>query len=135
MSATLPTRASALLDAKNLVVLTTLNEDGSPHSTPVWALRDGDDILLSTVTKRRKAQNLARDPRASVVVTDPDDPATYFSINGSVTITPDDDKQLLNALSNKYLGGPYPVPEGPRNVRVRVRLTPTHVIAQYAPAT
>ncbi|WP_028922668.1 PPOX class F420-dependent oxidoreductase [Pseudonocardia acaciae] len=133
MTDKLPERAKELLDGTELVVLTTLNADGSPHSTPIWALRDGDDVLMSTVARRVKARNLERDPRASVVVIDPENPVRYFSINGSVAVSLDEDRRVLDQLSIKYMGKPYP-PEDAANVRVVLRLTPSRVTAQYEPA-
>ncbi len=130
----LPPRAVELLGGTGLVVLTTLNADGSPHSTPVWALCEGGQIVMSTVSKRKKARNLARDPRASVVVLDAANPACYFSVSGEAILTPDDDRRVLDRLAQMYLGAPYPA-EDPKNVRLAVRLRPTHVIAQYQPAT
>lgn len=129
----LPDRAKELLDGPNLVVLTALRADGTPHSTPVWAMRDGDDVLMSTITRRVKARLLEADPRASVVVIDPDKPVSYFSINGTVSSEPDPEHRVLEALSLKYLGATYP--EEPANVRVTLRLRPERVIAQYEPAT
>jgi PPOX class probable F420-dependent enzyme len=130
----LPERARELLDGRNLVVLTTLNPDGSPHSTPVWAMRSGDAILMSTLTERVKARNLIRDPRASVVVLDPDNPVSYFSINGTARLDPDPSRRVLDSLSRKYLGTAYPIEEAPEKVRVTIRLEPARVVAQYEPA-
>lgn len=129
----LPERAKELIDAKNVGALTTLGADGTPHTTPVWIDRDGDDVLMSTTTNRVKARNLERDPRAGVLVIDPDNPVGYFSINGLVTLEPDEEKALLERLSIKYLGEVYP--EEPHNVRVTIRLRPTRIIAQYVRAS
>lgn len=134
MSHTLPERARQLLAEPLLVVLTTLNPDGSPHSTPVWADWDGRCIVMSTLTKRAKYRNLTRDPRASVVLLDPELAVRYFCVNGSVEIEPDDDRAVLHRLSQKYLGTPYPLAEGPDQVRVTLRLAPDHVIGQYEAA-
>lgn len=131
----LPERARELLDGKNLVVLTTLDADGTPHSTPVWAMRDGDDVLMSTLSRRAKARHLERDPRASVVVLDPENPVGYYSINGTVEVTPDERGVVLHELSLKFLGVAYPPEQGPENVRVTLRLRPERVIAQVEPAT
>ena len=96
-------------------------------------MREGDDVLISTITRRRKAKNLAHDPRASVVLMDPEYAPRYFSISGSVELEPAEDGRVLNALSLKYLGVEYPE-ESPDNVRVTIRLRPRRVIAQYEPA-
>jgi PPOX class probable F420-dependent enzyme len=130
MTDTLPDRAKRLLAGRNPVVLTTLNADGTPHSTPVWAMYDAGEIVMSTLTKRRKHRNLSRDPRVSVVLLDPDDPIAYVSVNGAVRLSPDEDRAVLNALSQQYLGTPYPIDEGPQNVRVTLRLRPDHVSGQ-----
>ena len=51
-------------------VLGTTNEDGSAHLTVMWYVLEGDEIMLNTAAGRRKPENLARDPRASLIVPD-----------------------------------------------------------------
>jgi general stress protein 26 len=58
-------KVRALFDGKNLAVLSTLEPDGTPHSTVVWVKRDGDDLLFAFPKNRRKTTNLNRDPRAT----------------------------------------------------------------------
>jgi PPOX class probable F420-dependent enzyme len=130
LTETLPDRARQLLANAEPVVLTTLNPDGTPHSTPVWAMCDGDEVVMSTLTKRAKFRNVSRDPRVSVVLLDPVDPLKYVTVSGSVRLVPDEDKAVLNDLSRLYLGTPYPIDEGPRNVRVTLRLRPDRAIGQ-----
>jgi hypothetical protein len=48
--------------------LTTLNEDGSPHTTSVGALYHAGSCWFQTGEHNRKARNVARDPRCSVSV-------------------------------------------------------------------
>ena len=48
--------------------LTTLNDDGSPHVTPVGALWFDGAFWFQTGAGTRKARNVARDPRCSVAV-------------------------------------------------------------------
>jgi hypothetical protein len=48
--------------------LTTVNEDGSPHVTPVGALWLDGTFWFQTGTGTRKARNVARDRRCSVAV-------------------------------------------------------------------
>jgi PPOX class probable F420-dependent enzyme len=128
MTTSLPAKATELLDANVLVVLSTLNPDGSVQSTPVWAMLDGDDVLISTTQDRKKARNLEADPRVSVLVLDPADAFSYFSINGTATVTLDE-HGLIDTLAHRYTGGPYTF-DGPDAVRVVVRVTPEHVVGQ-----
>lgn len=48
--------------------LTTLNDDGGPHVTPVGALWLDGSFWFQTGATTKKARNVARDPRCSVAV-------------------------------------------------------------------
>lgn len=48
--------------------LTTVNEDGSPHVTPVGAMWHDGTFWFQTGKGTRKGRNVARDPRCSVAV-------------------------------------------------------------------
>jgi PPOX class probable F420-dependent enzyme len=78
----------------------------------VWLKRDGDDVLFSTTKQRQKGRNLARDPRVSIVVVDPDDPYNFAEIRGRADLTDDPDNALGNALTQEYLGTDAP-PDAP----------------------
>jgi PPOX class probable F420-dependent enzyme len=128
MSIELPQHAKDLLDAATLVTISTINKDGSPHSTIVWAKRDGDDVLISTIVGRVKERNMRRDPRISVVIPDPADALRYFSVNGTVSMTTDGGPELIEELSQKYDGKVFTDDQGTDCVRVVVRLTPERII-------
>jgi PPOX class probable F420-dependent enzyme len=129
MSTTLPDLARRLLDAPTFVVLTTLNPDGSPQSSVMWVKRDGDDVVFSTVRGRRKARNMERDPRVSLIAYDPANPYQYVEVRGSVTLTEVGGRELINELSEKYTGKPYDM-DGPDAVRVVCRLAPERVVGR-----
>jgi hypothetical protein len=61
-------------DARNARTtwLTTLNDDGRPHVTPVGALWLDGTFWFQTGRITRKARNVARDARCSVAVSIPD---------------------------------------------------------------
>jgi PPOX class probable F420-dependent enzyme len=126
---TLPDKAKQLLDGKNLVAMTTLNADGSPQTTPVWVGRDGDDILISTVKDRLKGRNVARDPRISVMIINPDDWQSYFEFSGTAVVTDDPTSQLINDLAHKYIDADYTF-DPPGAQRIIVRLSPEKVVGQ-----
>lgn len=107
MPTALSDRLKALLDGPVFVVLGTVQPDGSPQLSPVWAKRDGDDVLISTTVDRRKAKNLDRDPRADVVVQDPESPYEYAEIRGTAETTTEGGQALIDELSLKYTGKPY----------------------------
>jgi PPOX class probable F420-dependent enzyme len=119
--------ARRLVDEPTFAVLSTTNPDGGPQASVVWVKRDGDDILVSTIRGRRKTRNMERDPRVSVVLYDPADPYSYAEVRGTVTITTAGGRDLIEQLSLKYDGKPFPV-EGPDRIRVVVRVHPERII-------
>jgi PPOX class probable F420-dependent enzyme len=62
--------ADELLDSPLIANLATLNPDGTVHLVPVWFLRDATALLIPTAGTSRKALNLERDPRATVMLHD-----------------------------------------------------------------
>ena len=58
------------LHEPRVAVLGTTNQDGSAHLTVMWYALEGDEIMFNTAAGRRKPENLARDPRASLIVPD-----------------------------------------------------------------
>ncbi len=121
--------ARRLLDARAFFVLGTVNADGSPQSSVVWARHDGDDVLFSTIRGRRKTRNMERDPRITLCAYDPENPYSYVELRGSVTMTEEGGDALIDELSRAYTGKPWSDPH-PGSVRVVCRLTPTHVVAR-----
>lgn len=126
----LPDAARALLDAANFATIATIEPDGRPQLSVVWVRRDGDDVLVSTIIGRRKHTNLSRDPRATVLVYPAEAPYTYVEVRGSVTMTEEGGRELIDELSHKYTGGRYTYDDGTDNVRVVVRLTPEKVVVR-----
>jgi PPOX class probable F420-dependent enzyme len=114
-------RIRALLDGRNVATVATLAADGSPHTSVVWILRDGDTVLFSTTVNRQKARNLQRDPRISLTVFASDNPYQSVDIRGTVELTEDAEKSLPALLSQKYLGEAPPAePADVRRFVVRV---------------
>ncbi len=126
--ATLPGAFKKLIDDKIEVVVGTVNRDGSPQLSVMWATYDGDDILLSTIEGRAKWRNWQRDPRTSALIFDKDAGYGYVEIRGTVRMTHDGGPELINRLSEHYYGRPWTGDDGTDHVRVVVRLTPEHVV-------
>ena len=55
------------LATKEVVVLATVQADGSPIAMPVWFLHSPDALTLISEADTQKVRNLRRDPRVSVV--------------------------------------------------------------------
>lgn len=100
--------ARRLVDGPNDAVLSTLLPDGAPKCDVVWVGRDGDRLLVATDAKSIKARNAANDGRVALAVTARDNPYEQLLVRGRATVEPDDDLAVLDALSQKYLGEPFP---------------------------
>jgi PPOX class probable F420-dependent enzyme len=125
----LPDLARSLLDGNVFVVLTTINPNGGPQSSVIWAKRDGDEVVFSTILGRRKTRNMQRDPRVSLCFYDPKDPYWYVELRGTVTMTQGGGPELIEELSQRYTGQSFR--EGsPSNVRVVCRLHLTKAVAR-----
>ena len=93
-----------LLDRPNFAHLATLMLDGSPQSAPVCT---GEGSL--------KARNTRRDPRIALSIVDMRDPYMEVQLRGRVVERrPDPDLTLMDPISRKYTGKPFPFrnPEG-----------------------
>ena len=58
----------AFLDAHRVGVLGTVAEDGKPRQSVVYYARDGNRLLISTLSKRLKARDVGRTAWASLSV-------------------------------------------------------------------
>ncbi|ADG77137.1 PPOX class putative F420-dependent enzyme OS=Tsukamurella paurometabola (strain ATCC 8368 / DSM/ CCUG 35730 / CIP 100753 / JCM 10117 / KCTC 9821 / NBRC 16120 / NCIMB 702349 / NCTC 13040) OX=521096 GN=Tpau_0496 PE=4 SV=1 [Tsukamurella paurometabola] len=59
----------SVADAK-YVMLTTYRKDGSAVSTPLWAVRDGADLVMWTVTDSWKVKRIRKNPAVLVQACD-----------------------------------------------------------------
>ncbi len=129
MGEALPELAKRLLDANTFFVLSTVNPDGSPQSSVIWAKRDGDEVVFSTILGRRKTRNMQRDPRVSICAYDPADPECYVEIRGRVSMDREGGPELIEELSQRYDGVAFRE-SSPENVRVVCRANANKIIAR-----
>ncbi|MCW2667598.1 MAG: class putative F420-dependent enzyme [Frankiales bacterium] len=93
-----------LLAHKNHAVVSSMNEDGSIHSTVVWVdLIDGQ-LAVNSAVGRKWPTNLERDPRITVLVYDESNPYDYVEVRGAVTSRLEGADDHIDRLAKKYLG-------------------------------
>jgi PPOX class probable F420-dependent enzyme len=80
------------LHEPRFAVLGTTNENGAAHLTVMWYDLEGDEIMFNTASGRRKPDNLARDPRASLIVAD-----GYRFVRVDGTVRANDDQTVAQA--------------------------------------
>ena len=110
-------------------VVTTLREDGSPHSTIVWVDVEGDKVSFNTALGRAKPKHLEHDPRASLLMVDPSDSFKWVAVSGPVEVTKEGADAQIDKLAKKYLGkDEYPW-RNAQETRVKVLIQPEKVDA------
>jgi PPOX class probable F420-dependent enzyme len=126
----LPDRFVNLLRGTNPCFLSTIMPDGSPQTTETWVDTDGTHVIINTVQTHLKMRNIGRDPRVSVVVCAAEEPSRYYAVRGRVTdSTTEGGAEHIEALSQKYTGGPYPWYGGRDQVRVILTISAEHIHA------
>jgi PPOX class probable F420-dependent enzyme len=109
--------------------VTTLREDGSPHSTIVWVDVDDGKVSFNTATGRAKPRHLEHDPRASLLVVDPNDAYRWVAISGHAQVTEEGADAQIDKLAKKYIGrDEYPWRK-PTETRLKVLIEPEKVDA------
>lgn len=127
-------RSRTLLSGSHTAVLTTLNRDGSPHSSPVWYLFEeiaGEAVVwVSVRSDRQKCANLARDPRVSLVVVDPAAPQHYVEARGQVLMFDDPDYAVRDRVVRHYGLADGSSFDPPGTLRTGLRISVTKVLGR-----
>lgn len=116
-------------ESPHVGVATTLREDGSPHSTIVWVDVEDGKVSFNTARGRAKSKHLERDPRASLLMVDPDNSYKWVAVSGPAELTEEGADAQIDKLAKKYLGkDEYPW-RNPEETRVKVLIEPEKVDA------
>ncbi len=94
-----------LLTKRTFAHLATVNDDGTPQSTPVWIDFDGTHVLVNSARGRRKDRNMRARAAVALSLTDPDNPYRYLEVRGRVAeVTERGADAHIDALAKRYLG-------------------------------
>ena len=104
----LPESARSLIASGAHAHLVTLNPDGSPQVTLVWAGMDGEDIVSAHLYESIKVQNIRNDGRVALTFeceTKSDmGLSEYLVIYGQASIEQGGAPELLQKLARVYMG-------------------------------
>tara|TARA_B100000809_G_C14803555_1_gene411187 strand:- start:25 stop:411 length:387 start_codon:yes stop_codon:yes gene_type:complete len=116
--------AIKILEGKNFASLATINRDGSPQVSVVWIDYKDNHILINTAKNRIKTNNMERDPRVSISVTDAKNPYYQITFKGIVkNISESNADDHIHSLAKKYLNqDKYPISD--KEIRVIVSIEP-----------
>lgn len=86
--------------------LATVRPDGRPHVAPIWFILEDGDIVFNTWHTSVKANNLAADSRASLVVDLEEPPYAYVMAEGTVEMSDDvaESRRVATLIGGRYMG-------------------------------
>ena len=95
---------SELLSEPIISFITTLNEDGSPHTSPVWHMMRDEIVLVAIGSSTVKAVNITKDPRVSLVAAADRSPQPWVQVNGKAFLSrPNDIDEIVVDLAHHYM--------------------------------
>jgi PPOX class probable F420-dependent enzyme len=94
----------AFLDANDVGVIATAAADGSPRQSLVYYAREGDRLLISTLSDRLKARDVRRTGRASLCVLGHERPYPSATFTGPAEIRTEDIGSPTAAIAQRMLG-------------------------------
>lgn len=118
-----------LLASDAVAIVTTLDEDGSPHVSSAWVGIEDGEVVIGTLDEQRKLQNLRRDPRVALTIQSEHindwGLREYLVLNGTARITEGGAAELLQRLAHTYIGpdAVFPaMPNPPPGFVTRIRI-------------
>jgi PPOX class probable F420-dependent enzyme len=82
-------RAQRRLADETVGWLVTVDPSGTPQPTPVWFLRSGDDLLVSSQPRTAKLRNIAANPRAALHLNSTESGGNVIVVTGAAAVDPD----------------------------------------------
>lgn len=102
MPAAIPDDVRALISEPIFFHAATINPDGSPQVSVVWAGLEGDLFVFSTAEGRVKPRNLRHDPRIAISFSPPDNPYRNIVLNGRAIAVEQKGMDLIDRMARKY---------------------------------
>ena len=94
------------LDRPLIAHLTSLREDGSAHTVPVWYQYDDARFYVFTPSQSVKITNLKRDPRLTISIASEDEPYRYVVGSGMAVFKVARSLKRHTAIAARYRGEP-----------------------------
>ncbi|HEY2771259.1 MAG TPA: pyridoxamine 5'-phosphate oxidase family protein [Solirubrobacteraceae bacterium] len=113
-----------LLEQPNYAVISTVNPNGSIHTTIVWVDVEDDTLAVNSAAGRLWPSNLERDPRIGVLVYA--SPFHFVEIRGTARSDFEDAEDHADRLAIKYTGEKF-TGRQPGTRRIKFNVIPEHV--------
>ena len=116
-----------------LAILSTVNRDGSPQSTPVWYMYDAGLFKVTSRGDRVKVRNIRRDPRVSLVVIDTAANGDPLRVRGTAEVVEAGADEFTYAMARRYEGRRRGDAEAERLIDIARGLNQPRVVIEITP--
>ena len=99
-----PQQTKEFLDRPLIAHLTSLREDGSAHTVPVWYQYEDARFYVFTPSQSVKITNLKRDPRLTISIASEDEPYRYVVGSGIAVFKVARSLKRRTAIATRYRG-------------------------------
>jgi PPOX class probable F420-dependent enzyme len=105
---TFPEEVERFLEQPRVAVLATVRRDGTPASTACWYELEDGRMLITMYTSAHRLPNIRSNPHVAMTIVG-EDPYQHVSISGPVIeIWDDPELKVMDRLSMRYMGEPWP---------------------------
>ena len=136
----IPDSARAVIDGPNLAHVVTVDPDGAPQVSCVWARVDGDEVVFASLGPWRKLRNLSRDPRIALSVESDQvndmGMREYLVIQGTARVEPGGAPEHLQERARVHIGPDVrfpPMDDPPPGSMVRISVDRITGVGPWSP--
>lgn len=95
-------KAREFLQQPLIARMSTVDEDGYPHTVPVWYKLDGDDVVIMGVRKTKKVAHMQANPKGAVSIGGASGDAAGYLIKGDWHVEDDPGKHWQRTITHHY---------------------------------
>jgi PPOX class probable F420-dependent enzyme len=118
---TFPEEVRRFLEQPRVAVIATVRRDGTPASTACWYELEDGRMLITMYATAHRLPNIRGNPHVAMTIVG-EDPYQHVSISGPVVEVWDDpDLEVMDRLSMRYMGEPWPERQPCVSARVEIQ--------------
>jgi general stress protein 26 len=92
----------AFLQKPLVARMSTIDQQGYPHTVPVWFKLDGDDVMIIAERSTRKIGHIARNPKGAICIGGDSGDGCGYLLKGVFSVEEDPGLQWMKTLCYHY---------------------------------
>jgi hypothetical protein len=99
---TLSEPVRALLDQSLIGHISVVDDEGYPHTIPIWFARDGDEVVFFSSRNTRKINYIQANPKGALTIGGDPYGSEGYLLKGDFAIEDDPGYRWLSAITYRY---------------------------------